>query len=269
MRPIEIKREIEQALSNINWITSYDRESETLRIIDKRVNKGVTVQLSPLKNKFKENKEKALSDIVHYISEGLTLLQLPIELKGNENNIFPVIRSTSFPLETKDGKKLIYSDHTAETRIFYALDRGSSYSLIDQESLEREGKDFSEIQEVALFNVRSLSHQLKEDVVAGNTFYFLHSDDGYDASRILNDSLLKSMDEKVTGQLAVAVPHQDVLILADIQNETGYDVLGQMVFQFFSEGRVPITALPFLYENGELESIFILAQKKPKSDKKE
>ncbi|MBU9721084.1 MULTISPECIES: DUF1444 domain-containing protein [Bacillaceae] len=268
MKPIEIKRELESALKNENWVTSYDKDNESMKVIDKRVNKGVTIQLSTIKDKFKENKEKALKDTVQIVSEGLRLLVMPIEIKGNEKNIYPVVRSTSFPLEKEDGKKLIYSDHTAETRIFYAVDRGASYSLIDEESLSTEGISLKEIKEMALFNVRSLSHELKVDEVAGNKFYFLHTDDGYDASRILNEPLLKEMDEKVAGELAVAVPHQDVLVFADIQNETGFDVLAQMVFQFFSEGRVPITALPFVYKDGELEPIFILAQRKPKGSTK-
>ncbi|WP_088032983.1 DUF1444 domain-containing protein [Evansella clarkii] len=268
MKPLQIKREIESRLTNENWVTSFDRDSETLRIVDKRYDKGVTVQLSNLKDKFNENKEKALEETINFINEGLGLLGKTINLEGNEKNIFPVIRATSFPTETEDGKKLIYSDHTAETRVYYAVDHGRSFSLIDAETLENEGKSLKEIHEAALFNIRSLGGDMKSDKVAGNTFYFLNTDDGYDASRILNESLLKEMSEKSAGQLAVAVPHQDVLIFGDIRNETGFDILAQMVFQFFSEGRVPITALPFIYENNELEPVFILAQRKPKSGKK-
>ena len=58
----------------------------------------------------------------------------------------------------------------------------------------------------------------------------------------------------------LAVPHQDVLVIADIQNETGYDVLAQLTMNFFASGRVPITALSFLYKDGELEPIFILGK---------
>ena len=64
---------------------------------------------------------------------------------------------------------------------------------------------------MALFNVRSLSTDMKKDEVAGNTFYFLNKNDGYDASRILNDSFLKEMNTKMKGTMAVAVPHQDVI----------------------------------------------------------
>ncbi|MCD8509986.1 MAG: DUF1444 domain-containing protein [Bacillus sp. (in: Bacteria)] len=266
MKTLEIKREIEGQITNENWVTSFDRDSESLRIIDKRFNKGVTIQLSTLKDKFKEDKVKALADVMRYVTEGLSLLGKEIQLKGNEKNIYPVIRPASFPVLAGE-KELIYSEHTAETIVLYVIDHGASFSMIDKESMEKEGLAKREIEEMALFNVRSLPHPFKADKVAGNTFYFLHTDDGYDASRILNEVLLKEMKGKVEGELAVAVPHQDVLIFADIKNETGYDVLAQMVFQFFSEGRVPITALPFLYENGELEPIFILAQKKPKEDK--
>ena len=57
---------------------------------------------------------------------------------------------------------------------------------------------------MALFNARSLSYEFKQDTVAGNTFYFLNTNDGYDATRILNESLLQSMREKISGDMVVA-----------------------------------------------------------------
>ncbi|GAK02862.1 hypothetical protein JCM19037_1129 [Geomicrobium sp. JCM 19037] len=104
------------------------------------------------------------------------------------------------------------------------------------------------------------------DEVAGNRFYFMNTNDGYDASRILNEAWLKQIASEMTGEAVFSVPHQDVLIAGDIQNDQGYDVLGQMTFQFFNDGRVPVTALPFAYRDGVLEPIFILARKKPKGD---
>ncbi|WP_096189772.1 DUF1444 domain-containing protein [Evansella halocellulosilytica] len=268
MKPIQIKRAIENEINNEHWITKFDREKETLRIVDKRFDKGVTLNLTALKDKFKEDESNALAETMNYVTEGLKLLHEKVQVKGNEKNVYPVIRSTSFPTELEDGKKLVFTDHTAETRIFYAVDHGASFSLIDEETLNQEGKTLKELQETALFNVRSLNYNMKKDEVAGNVFYFVNADDGYDASRMLNESLMREMEKKVSGEFAVAVPHQDVLIFADIRNEVGYDILAQMVFQFFSEGRVPITALPFVYEDGEFEPIFILAQRKPKDSTK-
>ncbi|MBD1380159.1 DUF1444 domain-containing protein [Metabacillus arenae] len=240
----------------------FDREKDTLRIEDKQLKKGLTLELPKVIAKWEESKEKALDEITYYIREALKAMNEPQALSEKEKSVFPVIRSTSFPEKSNEGVPLVFEEHTAETRIYFALDLGTTYRLIDQQILQREGWTIKRIKETASFNVRSLPTKWKEDQVAGNIFYFLNQNDGYDASRILNDSLLKSFEEKVTGTMAVAVPHQDVLIIADIRNETGYDILAQMTMSFFASGRVPITALSFLYENQELEPIFIMGKNK-------
>lgn len=48
----------------------------------------------------------------------------------------PVIRATSFDKKTKEGQSFVISEHTAETNIYYALDLGKSYRLIDKSMLE-------------------------------------------------------------------------------------------------------------------------------------
>ncbi|WP_088103858.1 DUF1444 domain-containing protein [Halalkalibacter urbisdiaboli] len=261
----EFRKEIENKLQRDGWIFSYNHKEATLRIEDVTIKKGVTVSLKPLLAKWERNEFDSIDEVIRYVEVGLQSMKQQVILKGNEKKIFPVIRATSFPTETKEGQKLIYEVHTAETRVYYALDLGESYTLIDESLLADSDFTAAKLKEIALFNVRSLPQPLKEDVVAGNTFYFLRAKDGYDASRILDQSLLEKMASRIKGQLAVAIPHQDVLIFADIVNDSGYDVLAQVALQFFGQGRVPVTALPFLYENGELEPTFILAQRKPKN----
>lgn len=255
-----MREKLQKRLAKPGRIFSYNREKDELRIENEATGKGLTVSIPGVIAKWQEEKENALERIVYYIEEGLQAMEEESSLSGREKNIFPVIRSTSFPTESADGTSLLYDEHTAETRIYYALDSEKSYRLIDKKLMEKEGWTHERIREIAMFNVRSLSTDLKEDRVAGNTFYFLNKNDGYDASRILNEAFLRDMREKITGTMAVAVPHQDVLIIADIQNDTGYDVLAQLTMNFFTNGRVPITALSFIYENGELEPIFILAK---------
>ena len=83
---------------------------------------------------------------------------------------------------------------------------------------------------------------------------------GYDASRILNTPLLNQFEEQCEGEMLVAIPHQDVLIIADIRNKTGYDVMAHLTMEFFTNGLVPITSLSFAYDKGHFEPIFILAK---------
>ncbi|KKK38394.1 hypothetical protein WQ57_09405 [Mesobacillus campisalis] len=261
----KMRKELEERLKSPDRRFIYDREKDQLRVENKHTGRGITVGLPGIIAKWQEQKEKAIEETVYYITEGLAAMEGEVQLSGQERQIFPVIRSTSFPAEAEEGVPFFFDSHTAETRIYYALDMGKTYRLIDRKWMEREGWGESQIRETALFNLRSLPADFKADEVAGNVFYFLNSNDGYDASRILNDRILNGMKEKLTGTMAVAVPHQDVLIIADIQNDTGYDILAQMTMSFFASGRVPVTALSFLYEEGELEPIFILGKNSPRA----
>ncbi|WHY70874.1 DUF1444 domain-containing protein [Fictibacillus enclensis] len=259
---LKLKKALEDRLKRPEWDLSYDREYEQLRIEHKDIGKGITLSLSGLTVEWEKKKDAFLDELVYHVEEALKAIEETPANKA-ENQIFPVIRSTSFPKESPEGDTLINEEHTAETAVFYALDLGNTYRLISEKMLEEMNMTREQLKEVARFNVRSLDTSMKKDEVAGNTFYFINHNDGYDASRILNASLLDRMVQEASGTLAVAIPHQDVLILADIRNNQGYDILAQMAMRFFMNGRVPVTALPFLYEKGELEPIFILAKNKP------
>ncbi|MYL34077.1 DUF1444 family protein [Pontibacillus yanchengensis] len=266
MTSIKMKKLIEERLNNPEWRTSFNRDNNVLRIEWKDTKQGIEISLPGVVSKYEQKQDKALDDLEEHIKEALKIMNETQTLVGKEKSIFPVIRATSFPTESNEGNTLVYDEHTAETRTYYALDLGKSYRLIDEKMLQEEGLETERLREIARFNVRSLRADMKQDDVAGNTFYFVSSNDGYDASRILNEALLEEMKAKSIGELAVAVPHGDVCIFADIQNAEGYDILAQMTMKFFAEGRIPITSLPFLYDDKTLEPIFILAKNKPKDN---
>jgi len=269
MTTIKMKDILQKRLANKNYETSYNRDKDTFRIEWAETKRGITIRLPNVVAKYNERGDEAIDELIGHVNESLKIMNETHELAGKEKNVYPVIRATSFPLEMKNGDKLVYKDHTAETRIFYALDLGKSYRLIDEKLLDEEGWTQERLDEIATFNVRSLSNQYNKDTVAGNDFYFVATQDGYDASRILNESFLEEMKANAKGELAISVPHQDVLILADVQNQTGYDILAQMTMKFFAEGRIPVTSLSFTYEDKKLTPIFILAKNKPKHERKE
>jgi len=263
MTTVKLKNILKARFNNENYRTSYNRDKDTFRVEWKDSKQGITITLPNVVSKYDERGEEAIDDLAEHVEEALRIMNEEHQLSGKEKNIFPVIRATSFPTETKSKEKMVYKDHTAETRIYYALDLGKSYRLIDESLLKKEAWTKERVDEVAAFNLRSLKIDYNKDTVADNDFYFVAKQDGYDASHILNEAFLEEMKLNAKGELAVAVPHQDVLIIADIQNKTGYDILAQMTMKFFAEGRIPITSLPFIYEDKHLEPIFILAKNRP------
>jgi uncharacterized protein YtpQ (UPF0354 family) len=262
---IKLKKALEEKLASPEREVKYLREEETLRITDKETGKGVSLSLGGLSARWEKEKDSLLEELVYYVEEGLKAAYNR-DADNALARIYPVIRSASFPTETPDGEALFCQEHTAETRIYYALDLGKTYKLLTNDKMKELNVEGSQVVDAARFNVKRLSTDYKQDQVAGNTFYFLNHNDGYDASRVLNVNFLEEMKKRITGEMAVAVPHQDVLVIADIKNKQGYDILAQMAMQFFMNGRVPVTALPFIYENKELEPVFILAKNKPVED---
>jgi len=243
----------------------FDKKHDKLRLNHKTIEKGMELSLPGILAKYNDKQEAAIDEVVYTITQTFNAMEQEKE-QGfqTDTHIYPVIRATSYPQASKEGHAFITTDHTAETRIFYALDLGKTYRFIDESMLEALQLSVEQIREMARFSVKQLPTSYKKDEVANNIFYFVNMNDGYDASRIL--SFLKEMRTQIEGDMTLSVPHQDVLIIGDIRNETGYDVLAQMTMHFFAVGTVPITSLSFIYEDGELEPIFILAKNRVKKE---
>ncbi|WP_436854140.1 DUF1444 domain-containing protein [Staphylococcus caeli] len=260
MNVFQMRDKLKERLKHLDVKFSFNREDETLRISRVDNGKGVTVKINPIVAKYKSQKEKIVDEIIYYVEEAIEQMKGESLTHSDQIQVMPVLRSPSFDKKDKNGNAFVIDQHTAETNIYYAVDLGKSYRLIDEAMLQEMNVTKQQLKEMALFNVRKLENKYTTDEVKGNIFYFVNSNDGYDASRILNTSFLNEIQEQCEGEMLVAVPHQDVLIIADIRNKTGYDVMAHLTMEFFTKGLVPITSLSLGYENGHFEPIFILGK---------
>lgn len=221
---------------------------------------GFSLSIPSILSKMEKGREmEKIEESVANVAEMAKASLKEKSIRGNEHKIYPVIRSKSHPLE-KRGKRFIAREHTAESMIFYALDMGKTYVLIDRDMVEEAGYKEEQIDAFAIQNIKKLDTSYQTDEVAGNKFYFFSQPDGYAASRVLNDELISFMRRKIEKEMGVAIPHQDVLVIADLQNEVGYKVLSRLNMDFCMRGDIPISPLPFIWTKEEkLEPIMILA----------
>ena len=270
MESAQLVVELKQKLGEANYTFTFDEKHDKLRLDHKIIGRGMDISLPEILTKYQTKKQLAIDEVVYTIEQTFLAMQRE-QQQGFEGlaAVYPVIRSTSFPKKSNEGHAFVTTKHTAETRIYYALDLGTTYRLIDESMLPKLNVTVEQVRESARFSVKKLSTSVKRDEVSGNVYYFLNHNDGYDASRILNEAFLKEMESQIEGEMTVSVPHQDVLIIGDIRNEVGYDVLAQMTMHFFTVGAVPITSLSFVYEDGHFEPIFILAKNKVKKEQDE
>ena len=260
MNVFQMRDKLKDRLSKPEVKFTFNREDETLRISRVDNGKGVTVKVATIVAKYKEQKENIVDEIVYYVEEAIEQMKGEGLSEVNSAQIMPVLRSPSFDKKDKDGNAFVIEEHTAETNIYYVVDLGKSYRLMDEKMLESMKLSKQQLKEMALFNVRKLDNKYTTDEVKGNIFYFINSNDGYDASRILNTTFLNEIQDQCEGEMLVAVPHHDVIINADIRNKTGYDVMAQLTMEFFTKGLVPITSLSLGYDKGHFEPIFILGK---------
>ena len=265
MESKQLVAELKKKLGEAHYTFTFDEKHDKLRLDHKTIGRGMDISLAEILSKYETKKQAAIDEVIYTIEQTFQAMTREQE-QGFDGlaSVYPVIRSTSFPQKSNEGHAFVTTDHTAETRIFYALDLGTTYRLIDESMLQKLNVTVEQVREAARFSVKKLPTSVKRDEVSGNIYYFLNQNDGYDASRILNEGFLKEMESQIEGEMTVSVPHQDVLIIGDIRNELGYDVLAQMTMHFFTVGAVPITSLSFVYEDGHFEPIFILAKNKKK-----
>ncbi len=263
MKSPELVKIMKQRLGEETYQFTFDEKYDKLRLEHSTLQRGMEISIGGVLAKYELKKDAAIDEVIYTVEQTFKAMEREVAQGFSaQSKIFPIIRSTSFAKKSAEGNAFITTNHTAETRIYYALDLGTTYRLVDEKMLSQLSLSADQVREAASFTVKQLPTSFKRDEVSGNIFYFLNQNDGYDASRILNKAFLNEMKAKVEGDMTVSVPHQDVLIIGDIRNEVGYDVLAQMTMHFFTVGVVPITSLSFVYENEKLEPIFILAKNK-------
>ncbi|MGO0061559.1 DUF1444 family protein [Brevibacillus fluminis] len=183
----------------------------------------------------------------------------PRTLAGQEERVFPIMRHRSFLDGAKGAPTIVSRHHTAETIVLYACDVGEGYFLISHAMLTEAGLSEDALHRLALNNLRALPMKSRTEELGGNRITFISPPDGYAASRILLDDLLESHETHKKGtHLGVAIPHQDVLIIADLADEKGAQLLARLTMDFASKGDTPICPIPFLYEKGEWEMFLIV-----------
>jgi uncharacterized protein YtpQ (UPF0354 family) len=180
-------------------------------------------------------------------------------LAGQQERVFPILRHAS--IVKKEPHRWVSQSHTADTVLLYALDHGEGYSLIEERMREEAGWSVAELHQFALENLQRQPFTVKTQEVGPNRIHFISPQDGYAASRILLESLLHDFDRNKTGDsLGVAIPHQDVLIIADLVGDMGANLLAKLTYDFASKGQVPISVLPFFWEDGELVPFLVVSR---------
>jgi uncharacterized protein YtpQ (UPF0354 family) len=114
------------------------------------------------------------------------------------------------------------------------------------------GVERGALRQLAVENLRRLRPKIEMHGDAGKIAMF---DVGgtYEASLLLFDSMWTDGQVKVKGDIVVAVPTRDALLVTGSKNRKALTVMRELAAKFSAEGSNPISDKLFVYRNGQFK----------------
>lgn len=175
----------------------------------------------------------------------------------DRTRIVPIIKDRVWLEETRRailsrGAKIVseqvYEDFSSDLIIVYAEDSPKNIRYLSEEDLKRAKVERSELRALACENLERLLPKIERH---GQDGLFMFTAGGtFEASLVLFDSIWNSGQIEVNGDLVVAIPTRDLLLVTGSKDEQGIAKVKQMIENAFSNGSYQLSRKLLVYRNG-------------------
>jgi len=171
-------------------------------------------------------------------------------------NIVPIIKDRGWVEDAKAMSKSrgfdpeesqVTEDYNEELVIVYAEDTPRNVRYFSRKDLDKAGVERNKLRALAIANLRRVLPKIEAH--QGPVYSMYTADGNYEASLLLFDDLWDG-DIKVDGDIVVAIPTRDVLLITGSKNEEGIARLREIVDQITAEGTYTISSNLFVYRKG-------------------
>ena len=101
LKPQQLVERLKQELPNPYFTWQHNQKTDSVRLHHTKLNKGMEISLPEILAKYEVSKDKAIHAVVYTISQTFEAMeQESLGLAKSTSHIFPVIRSTSFPVKS-------------------------------------------------------------------------------------------------------------------------------------------------------------------------
>ncbi len=187
-------------------------------------------------------------------------LEIPDETAFDRTRVVPIvkdrpwideIRQASRKADSSKPLSLVVEDLNEELVVIYALDSPKNIRYISPEDLKKDGLEVAQLRSLACDNLRRLIPELQRH--GENGFYLFTADGSYEASLILFDKLWTDPSLKVEGELVIAIPARDVLMVTGSKDTSGLTRMRQTVDKIIAEAPYRLTKSLFVRRNSKFE----------------
>jgi uncharacterized protein YtpQ (UPF0354 family) len=170
----------------------------------------------------------------------------------DRTRIVPVLKPIAWAEEIRQQRKTrpdlqpLTEPFNSELIIVYAEDRSASMRFL---MMNDDVGDRSKLHELAVANLHRLLSKI-EMREGGSGIFLIQAGGDYEASLLLADSIWSSGQIKVDGEIVVAVPAKDALLVTGSHNRAGIARLRALAPEI-AAGAYGLTATLFVYRGGK------------------
>jgi uncharacterized protein YtpQ (UPF0354 family) len=180
--------------------------------------------------------------------------QANVPAKLDRSRIVPVIKNRQWIVDLHSGLKSrgadqehLFEDFNNELVVVYAEDSEKRMRYLT--TGEDIGVERSALRALAVDNLKRLLPKI-EMRTHDDAFSLVSVGGDYEASLLLIDDIWSGGQIKVNGDIVVAVPARDVLLVTGSRNRTGLKAVRAMAAEFAAKGPYGLTDTLFVYRNG-------------------
>ncbi|MBN9692912.1 MAG: DUF1444 family protein [Verrucomicrobia bacterium] len=199
---------------------------------------------------------KAKADVIQrFVAAGLETIGI-VRDGVDRTRIVPVIKDRPWLEETrqvllsrgaKEVPEHVYEDFSPDLIILYAEDSPKNIRYLGPKDLEFAKVERSELRALACENLKRLLPKIERH--GTNGLYMITAGGDYEASLLVLDSIWSDGEMDVSGDVVVAVPTRDLLLVTGSQNPQGIEKVRQMVKEASTAGSYRLTQKLFVYRN--------------------
>ena len=222
-----------------------------------------TVFLDNAYNEYKQNPQLKEDVIKKFAASALETIDYHKSNPLDRTNIVAIVKDRQWLEDTrqtlitrgaKEFPETVHEDLNSDLIILYAEDTEKNMRYVSPKDLEKAHINRSELRTLAMENLRRVIPKIEQH--GTNGLYMLTAGGDYEASLLLFDSIWSGLKNSVQGDVVVAVPTRDLLIVTGSDDAQGIDKMKQIIQQAWSGGPYQLTQKLFVYRAGKFNEFF-------------
>ena len=218
----------------------------------------VRISLDNLRRDFKDNEDDVDNLIEKYVNSLAETFQPKSQV--DLTRIVPVIKPADYlkEIQAQAGfdnadylQNCVYDLYNDELIIVYAEDTNASIKYLFKKDLEHINFEEGALKALAIQNIDRMLNSIQKKGCEG--VYMVIAGGDYEASMILIDSIITKENFDVNGDIVIAIPNRDMLLITGSKDLAGLNKIKEAAVKTFTTGAHNLSPYLFKWNGNKFE----------------